>query len=112
MASANLKSDNKAKLLIMLFFCGLFAVVLPFLFEDGYLFIYICLGIAAFLTLSALVLTWYGVRRLRQGNSEFILSLNGAYALGGYYAWNMPGTSFEQRLLLSAGGRCAGPDRD
>ena len=88
----DLKADNKAKLLIMLAFCALFAIVLPFFFEDGYLFILICLGIAGFLTLSALIITAYRVRKLRKGSNEFILSPGGAYAGGEFHAWNMPGT--------------------
>ena len=88
----DLKADNKAILLIMLAFCGLFAIVLPFFFEDGYLFIFICLGIAAVLTLSALIITAYRVRKLRKGSNEFILSPGGIYAGGEFHCWSMPGT--------------------
>jgi uncharacterized membrane protein HdeD (DUF308 family) len=87
-----LKNDHKAKLLITLFFCGLFAIVLPFFFEDGYLFIFICLGLAVFLSLSAFIITSYRVRKLRRGSSEFILSPNGVYAGGEFHSWSTPGT--------------------
>ena len=87
-----LKSENKVKLAVMLVFCALAAIVLPFFFEDGYLFVYISAGLAALLSLSALIITAYSVRRIRRGNNEYILSTNGAYVRGEYHTWAMPGT--------------------
>lgn len=87
-----LKSENKVKLVVMLVFCALVAIVLPFFFEDGYLFLFIGAGLAALLSLSALIITAYSVRRIRRGNNEYILSANGAYVRGEYHTWGVPGT--------------------
>jgi len=87
-----LKSENRAKLLIMLAFCALVAVVLPFLFEDGYLFIFIGIGMAALLSLSAWIITAYRVRKLQKGSNAFVLSPLGAYAGGEFHSWNTPET--------------------
>jgi len=81
-----------SKLLIMLVFCALVAVVLPFLFEDGYLFIFIGIGMAALLSLSAWIITAYRVRKLQKGSNAFVLSPLGAYAGGEFHSWNTPET--------------------
>ena len=88
----DLKSENKVKLIVMLAFCALVALVLPFFFEDGYLFVYIGAGLAVMLSLSALIITSYSVRRISRGNNEYILSKNGAYVRGEYHTWGMQGT--------------------
>jgi len=88
-----LKSQNQATLFVMLFFCVLVAVVMPFLFEDGYLFIFIGLGLGAFLTSAAIIITYYRVNKLKKGTNEFILTRDSAYVSGEFHSWNMPGTS-------------------
>ncbi len=89
---AELRMKNKALLTVMLFFCGLFAVVLPFFVEEKLLMIGICLGIGAFLALAAWTITSYRVRKLRRGGKEVILGRGGAYLEGAFHAWDMPGT--------------------
>ncbi len=89
----DLRSQNKATLFIMLFFCGLVAIILPFLFEDGYLFIFIGLGLGVFLTAAEITITHYRVYKLKNGTNEFILTRDNAYVSGEFHSWNMPGTS-------------------
>ncbi len=88
-----LRGQNKALLTVMLFFCVLFAVVLPFFVEEKLIMVLICLGLGAFLTLSAWLITAYRVRKLKRGGSEVILSRGGAYLNGEFHSWDMPGTS-------------------
>lgn len=88
-----LKSKNKALLFVMLFFCVLFAVILPFFVEEKLTMIAICLGLGAFLTLAAWVITAYRVRKLKRGGEEVILGRGGAYLEGSFHAWDMPETS-------------------
>lgn len=89
----DIKSQNKATLFIMLFFCVLVAVVLPFFFEDGYLFIFIGLGLGVFLTSAEIIITHFRVNKLKNGTNEFILTGDNAYVSGEFHSWNMPGTS-------------------
>ncbi len=87
-----LKSKNKALLFVMLFFCILFAIILPFFVEEKLTMIAICLGLGAFLTLAAWVITAYRVRKLKRGGEEVILGRGGAFLEGSFHAWDMPGT--------------------
>ena len=87
-----LKAKNKALLTIMLFFCGLFAVILPFFVEEKLVMILICLGLGVFLSLAAWVITAYRVRKMRAGGEEVILGRGGAYVAGAFHAWDMPET--------------------
>ncbi|MHB1152413.1 MAG: hypothetical protein ACYCWE_03925 [Eubacteriales bacterium] len=89
----DLKSQNKAILFVMLFFCVLVAVVLPFFFEDGYLFIFIGLGLGVFLTSAAIIITYYRINKLKNSTNEIILTGDSAYVGGEFHSWNMPGTS-------------------
>ena len=86
-----LKSKNKALLMVMLFFCVLFAIILPFFVEEKLLMVAICLGLGAFLTLSAWSITAYRVRKLRRGGEEVILGLGGAFLEGTFHSWDVPG---------------------
>jgi hypothetical protein len=90
---AEIKAKNKAILFVMLFFCALAALVLPFFFEDGYLFVFIGAGMGIFLALAAFVITKYRVKKLRNGTSEFVLAKGGAIIAGEFHAWDMPGAS-------------------
>ncbi len=89
---AELRARNKALLFVMLFFCGLFAVILPLFVEEKLVMAAICLGLGAFLALSSLVITRYRVRKLRDGGEEVILGRGGAYVAGTFHAWDMPDT--------------------
>lgn len=92
----DIRSQNKALLFVMLFFCVLVAVVMPFFFEYGYLFIFIGIGLGAFLSAAAFVITSYRVAKQRNGKNEFILTRQSAYANGEFHSWNMPGTSLTE----------------
>lgn len=87
-----LKSKNKALLFVMLFFCFLFAIILPFFVEEKLTMIAICLGLGAFLTIAAWIITSYRIRKLRKGGEEVILGRGGAYLEGSFHAWDMPET--------------------
>ena len=87
-----LKSKNKALLFVMLFFCVLFAIILPFFVEEKLVMIAICLGFGAFLSIVAWIITSYRVRKLRKGGEEVILGRGGAYLEGSFHAWDMPET--------------------
>ena len=89
---AELKAKNKALLMVMLFFCALFAIILPFFVEEKIIMIFICLGLGAFLAMAAWVITAYRLRKLQRGGEEVILGRGGAYLDGSFHAWNMPGT--------------------
>jgi len=89
----DLQSTNRGLLLIMLFFCGLFAIVLPFILEDGGVMVVICLSLAAFLFLAERIITRYRVGKLRKGTGEYVLTENGAVIGGEFHGWNMRGTA-------------------
>ncbi|MDD4496098.1 MAG: hypothetical protein PHV32_17450, partial [Eubacteriales bacterium] len=93
--AAQLKSVNKLMLGIMLFFCALFIIV-GFFFEDGYIMSIIGLALAAFLSLSMVVITSYRVRKLRTGSSLVILSGHGAYTGGEFHCWGTKFTSLDK----------------
>ena len=88
-----LKSKNKALLFVMLFFCVLFAIILPIFVEEKLIMIAICLGLGAFLAMAALGITAYRVRKLQRGGEEVILGRGGAYLEGSFHAWDIPETS-------------------
>ena len=89
---AELKAKNKSMLTVMLFFCVLFAVILPFFVEEGLLMIGICLGLGAFLLIAERLVTAYRVRKLCRGGEEVILGRGGAYLESAFHAWSLPGT--------------------
>jgi len=93
-----LKMKNKALLLVMLFFCVLFAIILPFFVEEKLLMIAICLGLAAFLALAAWAITSYRVHKLQRGGDEVILGRGGVYLEGAFHAWDMPETGITDLL--------------
>jgi MFS family permease len=99
------KSQNKAILMTMLFFCALTAVVLPFLFEDGTLFIFIGIGMAVFLTLAAWAVTSYRIVKLKKGTNEIILSKDGAFVSGEFHSWRMPGTAVTEVRYKESDGK-------
>lgn len=89
---AELKAKNKALLMVMLFFCALSAIILPFFVEEKIIMIFICLGLGAFLAMAAWVITAYRLSKLQRGGKEVILGRGGVYLDGSFHAWNMPGT--------------------
>ena len=94
-----LKSKNKALLFVMLFFCSLFAIILPFFVEEKLLMVTICLGLGAFLSLAAWVVTSNRVRKLQRGGEEVILGRGGAFLEGSFHAWDMPETGITDLLF-------------
>ncbi|MHC1787818.1 MAG: hypothetical protein AB9880_12245 [Christensenellales bacterium] len=95
-----IREANKALLRVMLLFCGLFAIVLPFFVEERLLMVLICLGLAAFLTLAALIITAYRMRKVRRGGAEVILTRGGALLADAFHAWDLPGTGLQDFELL------------
>lgn len=87
-----LKSKNKALLFVMLFFCALFAIILPIFVEEKLIMIAICLGLGVFLAMAAWGITAYRARKLQRGGEEVILGRGGAYLEGSFHAWDMPET--------------------
>ncbi len=103
--AAELKMKNKALLTVMLFFCGLFAVVLPFFVEEKLLMAGICLGLGAFLSLAAWIITSCRVRKMRRGGEEVILGRGGAFLNGSFHAWDMPGTGITDLAYEAPAGK-------
>jgi hypothetical protein len=89
---AELKAKNKALITVMLFFCVLFAIVLPFFVEEELLMIGICLGIGAFLFITERLITATRVWKLQRGGEEVVLGRGGAYLEGSFHAWDLPGS--------------------
>jgi hypothetical protein len=90
---AELRMKNKAQLAVMLFFCVLFTIILPFFVEEKLLMAAICLGLGAFLWLTAWLITAYRARKMRRGGEEVILGRGGAFLGGSFHAWDMPDTA-------------------
>lgn len=97
------KAKNKALLLVMLFFCALFAVILPFFVAEKLLMAVICLAIGAFLALFAFVITAYRAHKMRKGGDMVILGRNGAFLHGTFHAWNLPGTAITNLFYTPPG---------
>ncbi len=95
---AELRMKNKALLAVMLFFCGLFAIILPFFVEEKLVMVAICLGLGGFLTLAAWIITSYRVRKMLRGGEEVILGRGGAYLEGSFHIWDMPETGITSLL--------------
>lgn len=95
----NVKSTNKSTLLIILFFCAVFAIGGPiFIEDDGYIFSIISIALGVFMTIMALIITKYRTNKLKKGlNREVILTVNAAYVFGELHTWRLPG------FLLSVG---------
>ncbi|NLO13031.1 MAG: hypothetical protein GX124_02785 [Clostridiales bacterium] len=102
---AQLRMKNKALLMVMLFFCALFAVILPFFVEEKLLMAGICLGLGAFLALAAWLITSYRVRKIRRSGDEVILGRGGAFLNGSFHAWNMPGAGITDLAYEPPGGK-------
>lgn len=88
-----LRAQNRGLLTVMLFFCVLFGVVLPFFVEEGRIMVYICAGLAVFLILAERIITSYRVRKLHGSTGEYILTPNGVFSGSDFHAWNVPGTA-------------------
>lgn len=80
-----IRSNNKALLMVMLFFCVLFAGILPIFVEKKLLLAAICLALAAW------AVTSYRVRKLQSGGEGVILSRGGAFLEGAFHTWDLPG---------------------
>lgn len=93
--SAEIKEQNKAALLIMLFFCGLIAIGGLFFGEDGYLMSAIAVGLAVFLSLMAWIITSYRVAKLQRSNQRVLLSLGGALVSDEFHNWSTMGNRLE-----------------
>lgn len=97
----DIKTNNKITLWIMLFFCVILAVLGPFIAEDGYIISLIAIGLAVFLSLSALIITNYRVNKLKKGSKRVILSKDGAYVCGEFHCWNIPGSRLIKAQYIS-----------
>lgn len=95
--AADIVANNKAVLAIMVGFCLLFAIILPFGVKDGDgpLMAGICLGLAAFLSVTCLVITFCRVRKAKRGQPRILLSADAAYVNGELHCWTFPGTSLD-----------------
>lgn len=100
--AAEIKSQNKLTLLIMLFFCGLIAVVSLLFGEEGRLMSLIAVGIAVFLSLAAWIVTAWRVAKLQRSQQRCLLSLNGALVSGDFHNWSSLGSRLEA-IELQAG---------
>lgn len=94
-----IKSANKMALLLILFFCALMFVGGLFFGEDGRLFSFISLVIAAFMSLAYLIITTYRVRKLAKGSLLMVLSAEGAYVAGEFHCWNTPASRLNKISL-------------
>lgn len=94
-----IKSANKAALMLILFFCALMFVGGLFFGEDGRLFSLIALGIAVFMSLAYLIITTYRVRKLASGSLLMVLSAEGAYVAGEFHCWNTPASRLNRISL-------------
>lgn len=96
--AADIVANNKAVLAIMVGFCLLFAIILPFGVKDGDgpLMAGICLGLAVFLSVTCLVITLYRVRKAKRGHPQILLSAEAAYVNGELHSWTLPGTSLDE----------------
>lgn len=101
---AELRMRNRALLMVMLFFCVLFAIILPFFVEEKLLMAAICLGLGGFLTLAAWLITSYRVKKMRRGGDEVILGRGGILLNGSFHAWDMPGTGITDLAYEPPGG--------
>lgn len=97
-----IKSANKAALLLILFFCALLFIGGFFFGEDGRLFSLIALGIAVFMSLAYLIITAYRVRKLEKGSLLMVLSVEGAYVAGEFHCWNTPASRLNKISLEHA----------
>lgn len=88
-----IRGQNKTLLLIMLFFCVVFAVLMPLLVEEKLLMVLIFVGLAAVLSLAAWLITSYRVCKQRRASGEVILARHGVFAGGDFHCWEMPGAS-------------------
>lgn len=99
------KANNKITLFIMLFFFGLLAIVGPFVADDGYLISLISIGLAVFLTLSAIIATKYRVNKLIKGSKRVVLSKKGAYICGEFHCWDMAGSALLKAEYICNGNK-------
>lgn len=89
----DLSSTNRGLLMIMLSFCFIFGITLPFILKDGWVIAIICLCLAIFLFLAERIITNYRIKKLRNSTGEYILTENGAVIGGEFHSWGLPGFS-------------------
>jgi hypothetical protein len=86
-----IRGNNRAALLLILLFCGIFAVLLSILFQDA-LFFLICAGLAAFMTISFFIITAYRVRKAVKSGNQILVTEKGAFAFGQFHSWSIAGS--------------------
>lgn len=94
--AAEISGQNKLMLFVMLFFCLLLAIIFLFVGEDGPTVSLVMLGLAAFLSISAWIITRYRIRKLRKGGSHVLIGLDGVLFLGQFHTWALPGGRLDQ----------------
>lgn len=94
--TAEIQAQNKIMLLVMLFFCGLMALIFLFIGEEGPLVSLAMLGLAAFLSLMAWIITRYRTNKLKKGGRHVLISQDGVLFLGQYHTWSLPGGRLDQ----------------
>jgi len=86
-----IKMMNRASLMIALVFCGLVAVIGPFVVEeDKALPVIIGVGLGIFLWVSFKIITGYRVKKLKTADREIILTESSAFVSGQLHPWNTP----------------------
>lgn len=101
---AEIRSTNRSSLQIALVFCGLVAVIGPFLVkENGIIFTLIGVGLALILTLSYFIITGYRIKKLKNEDREVILTPYGVYVGGEFQTWNLPATFLSEVAYFDSG---------
>jgi hypothetical protein len=91
----DVKTGNKTVYLIICGFCAVFGVVFALTIDP--IFLFICLGIAAFFTVVYFVTTAYRTKKISRSDSLVCLSEGGVYLFGQLHDWSAPGA----RLLAA-----------
>lgn len=99
-----IRSANKASLMIAAVFCGLVAVVGPFAVKhDGYIMFFIGVGLALFLTVAAWLITAYRIHKLHHAPREVILTEECALVGNQLHQWSTPATFLSEVDYYPAG---------
>jgi len=98
-----IQDANKLSLIIALVFCGLVAIVGPFIVEEGAIVVVVGVGLAIFLWLAATLITKYRIHKLRSADREVVLTMGNAYVGGQFHFWNIPTNFLGEVSYFDAG---------